>query len=169
MALSRKQLKRKLKSKIRHVRKRAAVNGRKLRRKVKRKSKVALRIGKRIGRRQAKKAVRRLRKTGGFARRLARSGPKKLIKRWAKRKIRGAKRGRVMASTKRASFKATHVRRDGRHDIVPGRTIVEWRTRPEAGRGRVLAYLSARDLDVEFEQGGRPPSGVPIEEVRVLA
>lgn len=56
-----------------------------------------------------------------------------------------------------------------RHDIVPGRTLVEWLTSPELGRGTVLAILPGQRVDVQFAAGGRPPSGVPIEEIRVLA
>jgi hypothetical protein len=59
-------------------------------------------------------------------------------------------------------------RKGGSAGIVPGRTIVEWFSHPELGRGRVLAFLPGSALDVEFEAGGRPPCGVPIEDVRVL-
>ena len=60
-------------------------------------------------------------------------------------------------------------RRGGWDSIKPGRTIVEWIPHPELGRGRVLGFMPGKMLDVEFEQGGRPPSGVEIEDVRILA
>ena len=52
--------------------------------------------------------------------------------------------------------------------ITPGRTFIEWLTHPELGRGRVIQQLPGNYLDVEFETGGRPPSGVPLEEVAIL-
>lgn len=145
---------------------------RKAKRKARRLPKVAWRIGKRVGRKAKRKTKRRARKTFGFLRRLARSGPRRLTRRWFRRKTRRS-RTRTMQSTKR--FRNTshgppraRVGTGGRHDIVPMRTIVEWLTNPQLGRGRVLAFLPGETLDVEFEQGGRPPSGVPIREVRVL-
>lgn len=145
---------------------------------VRRMPKVAMRLGKRAAKRSVRKTKRRLKKTGRFTRRLFRSGPKKLTKRWVKRKTRPTstkrttliRNGQLMKSqAKKLGYAAPPVRRGWRHDIVPGRTVVEWRTAPHMGRGRVLAYLPAERLDVEFESGGRPPSGVPLEEIRVLA
>jgi hypothetical protein len=99
------------------------------------------------------------------------------VKRWAKRKARklsgrktvGIIRGGELTKKGMAAYSTPMQRREGRHDIVPGRSIIEWLLRPELGRGRVLALLPGRLLDVEFEQGGRPPSGVAIEEIRVLS
>lgn len=88
--------------------------------------------------------------------------PKRTLRRWGKRKAR-------KLSGRRTYRPAPLPRRGGRHDIVPGRTIIEWHDHPELGRGRVLAFLPGSMLDVEFEAGARPPSGVPVEDVRVLA
>jgi len=153
---------------------------RKIKRKARRMPKVFARIGKRVARRQAKKAARRLRKTAGFTRRLVRSGPKRLVKRWIKRKVRKAsgrktvgiiRGGQLTKAGKVAFGTSTPIRKGtgGRHDIVPGRSIIEWLRHPELGRGRVLAFLPERCLDVLFEQGGRPLNGVPLEEIRLLA
>lgn len=126
---------------------------------------------KRLARKAKRKAKRRARKTVGFLGRLARSGPKKLARRWFRRKTRRT-RTRTTRSTRefRRGDGPPPVRRGsgGRHDIVPRRSVVEWLVHPELGRGRVLAFMPGETLDVEFEQGGRPPSGVPIREVRVL-
>lgn len=101
--------------------------------------------------------------------------PLRSLKRITKRKIK-AKTKRFRPKTTRVKMRGgpsatprARVGSGGRHDIVPGRTIVEWLVHPELGRGRVLAFLPGRALDVVFEAGGRAPSGVPIEEVRVLA
>lgn len=143
---------------------------RKAKRKIRRMPKRLARLGKRVAKRAGKKAVRRTRKTAGFLGRLFKAGPRKLTRRWFRRKTRRT-RTRTVASTRK--FRPTgsdpRTRRGGRHDIVPGRTVIEWRTHPELGRGRVLAFLPGRNLDVLFDAGGRPPNGVPIEEVRVLA
>lgn len=126
------------------------------------------RLGKRVGKRAVRKTKRRGKKALGFLGRLAKAGPRKLTRRWFRRKTR-----RVKTTTRRPinikTIGAPRHGSGGRHDIVPGRTIVEWRTAPELGRGRVLAFLPGRQLDVLFDMGGRPPAGVPIEEVRVLA
>ncbi len=98
--------------------------------------------------------------------------PGRTFKRWARRKVKRLAGRKTVRHTKRQRekhFGGPVQRKGGRHDIVPGRTIIEWLTHPEMGRGRVLAHLPGRSLDVEFESGGRPPSGVPIEDVRVLA
>jgi hypothetical protein len=152
---------------------------RKAKRKLRRMPKVFARITKRVAKRQAKKAVRRSKKIARFSGRLFRTGPAKLTKRWfrrKKRKLSGRKtvgiiRGGQLTKAGSKAFSTPPVRKGsgGRHDIVPGRSIVEWRTHPELGRGRVLAFLPERCLDVEFEAGGRPLNGVPIEEIRLLA
>lgn len=152
---------------------------RKAKRRLRRLPKVAWRIGKRIARKQARKTKRRIKKSAGFARRLARSGPKRLMRRWIKRKARkvsgrktvGVVRGGRLTKTaaKKIGYATPPARRGWRHDIVPGRTMIEWLPVPQLGRGRVLAYIPGNRLDVEFEQGGRPPNGVPLEEIRVLA
>lgn len=87
---------------------------------------------------------------------------------WKTKTTTVIRRGKV--STPR-HLRGTHtmVPKLRRHDIVPGRTIVEWLSRPELGRGRVLQILPGEMLDVLFELGGRPAAGVPVEEVRVLA
>ena len=137
----------------------------KLKRKVKKYVRASGRVARRTARRGLKKSVRRTKKLVKFSRRLSRSGPKRMMKRWVKRKVRGKRTVRLASR----EFRDTHVRRGGRHDIVPGRTIVEWLPNPYMGRGRVLAYLPGNMLDVEFDQGGRPVNGIRIEEVRVLA
>lgn len=156
---------------VKRIKRRVGVHFRKLRRKAKTRIRRAPKVFARIGRR----GIRRLRRTIGFAGRLLRSGPKRLTRRWLKRKVRklsGKKTVTLIRGGKLTkAFPTPMVQRGtgGRHDIVTGRSIIEWRTHPELGRGRVLSWMPGRILDVEFEQGGRPPSGVPVEEIRLLA
>lgn len=125
----------------------------------------------RVSRRTVRKTRTRLkpRRVLKFAKRWSR--PRRAVKRKVRRAF-GTRTTRVMTRgrvTARFAFD-DHVRRGhSRHDIVPGRTVIEWRSHPELGRGHVLAYLTSQDLDVRFEAGGRPPSGVPVHDVRVLA
>jgi hypothetical protein len=93
------------------------------------------------------------------------ASPKRTIKRWAKRKTKKITKRKVV----RMKRPAGTVRRDGWDSIRPGRSIVEWIPHPECGRGRVLAFLPGRTLEVEFEDGTRPPYGIEIEDVRLLA
>ena len=91
-----------------------------------------------------------------------------MIRRRAK-KITGRKTVRMSPKRLERHFGSPVVRRGGWDSIRPGRTIIEWLPHPELGRGRVMAFLPGRCLDVEFETGGRPPNGVEIEDIRILA
>jgi hypothetical protein len=94
----------------------------------------------------------------------------RFLKRWLKpRRVLKRKARRAFGKRSHRPINIKTIPRGGRHDIVVGRTIVEWLPHPELGRGRVLAFLPGRHLDVEFEAGGRPPSGVPMEDIRVLS
>lgn len=92
--------------------------------------------------------------------------PGRTLKRSIKRKMKTKRTRRPSPSR---HFGGPVVRVGGYDSIRPGRTIVEWLPHPELGRGRVLAFLPGRRLDVEFEAGGRPPYGIEIEDIRVLA
>lgn len=157
------------------IKRRAGVRYRWTKRKTKKYARFGWRLGKRYGRRARKKAARRLRRLPGLLLRLARHGPRRLTRRWVKKKARrafGKRTTRIMVKGQlKKSIGQNYGARRGsaRHDIVPGRTVVEWRPRPETGRGLVLAWLPGGRLDVQFELGGRPPSGIPVEEIRVLA
>lgn len=86
-----------------------------------------------------------------------------------KKSGRSGRRHRKVTMWQTRTYRPVPVGRHRKHDITPGRTLVEWLQAPELGRGRVCEVWPGDMLDVMFETGARPPRGVPVREVRVLA